>query len=129
MRTNNTTWLSADFGDILTRPKFPFIHKGVYLGDGHVFQNTPDHGEHVTDIVGFASGEVVSVQPTPKKEKPNILKRVTESLRHPKPYSHTNNNCEHTVTRVTEGRSYSTQLTITLIVIFSLAIFAVAKRK
>lgn len=128
MRTNNTRWLSANFGDILTRPKFPFTHKGVYLGNGRVFHNTPDCGEHVTDIVGFASGQAVSAQPTPEQEKSDISKRVKEALRHPKPYR-INNNCEHTVTRATEGRSYSTQLTITLVVIFSLAVLAIAKRK
>jgi len=106
------TLLGASFGDILSRPKFPFKHFGVYLGDGRVLHNSPEKGEHVSDVREFSSGHEIEVTPTPPDKKAEIMQRVQDTVRKPRSFDAPTNNCEHTKTRITEGRAYSSQVVV-----------------
>ena len=43
-------------GDILLRRKGFVLHKGIALGNGRVFHNTPIKGEHVSTEEHFRAG-------------------------------------------------------------------------
>lgn len=107
---NKYTKFMLNVGDILSRPKFPFVHKGVYLGNGLVLHNSPARGEHVSGLEDFANNQPVSVSPLSTDRRPAAWRMVAATVADPKPYDAFANNCEHTVTRVTEGRKYSAQL-------------------
>lgn len=125
----NMSILKAGFGDILTRPKFSFIdHAGVYLGNGLVLHNSPEKGEHVSDIDEFASGREVGVTPTSPNAKAKIMERVQTTLRNPRVYDAPTNNCEHTVTRITEGRAYSTTVLVVCLVTVAIAAILISRR-
>ncbi len=118
-----TMLFQADFGDILRRPKFPFKHVGIHLGNGLILHNSPSKGEHVSDVNEFASGHEIEVIPTPPSMKAKILERVEGVLRHPRGYDAATNNCQHTATRITEGRAYSPAvLTVGLVALIILTI-------
>ena len=116
-------------GDILSRPKFPFVHRGVYLGNGHVLHNTPAHGEHVSDIATFAQTHQVSVERISGHKKAEIRHRAFQTIIRPAPYNAVKNNCDHTVTRITEGIPTSQQLLFTILVLLGIASAALVLRK
>lgn len=107
---SHTMLFQAGFGDVLRRPKFLFKHVGVHLGNGLVLHNSPSKGEHVSDVSEFSAGHKIEVIPTPPNMKAKIIGRVQDTLRHPRGYDAATNNCQHTATRITEGRAYSPAL-------------------
>lgn len=99
-------------GSVLIRPKAEgFVqHRGIYVGDGNVFDNTPETGERISTFAEFAQGQVVNVErliPLPTGE---IYRRINVALRARRPYHLLNNNCDHTLTRIEQGVPRSPQL-------------------
>ena len=97
-------------GDIVSRKKGLVLHKGVLLPDGGVLHNTPRQGEHVSTLAEFANGESVAVERRPYAQRRATLMRVQRIPPRRSGYDLFSNNCEHTVTRVAEGRPRSPQL-------------------
>lgn len=97
-------------GDVLSRPKLPFVHKGVYVGNGLVVHNLPGRGEHISTLRDFANNQPVSVTPLPTHKRPVAWRKAAAVAANPRAYDAITNNCEHTVTRITENREYSSQL-------------------
>ena len=116
-------------GDILSRPKFPFVHRGVYLGNGCVLHNTPTHGEHVSNIETFAQTHRVSVERVSGYKKAEIRRRAFQTIARPAPYDAVKNNCDHTVTRITEGTPTSQQLLFTILALLGITSAALMLRK
>lgn len=96
-------------GEVIWRPKGLVRHRGVVVGDGWVLHNTPGRGEHVSTLAEFAAGRTVRRERTPPAPDPVALARARVE-RSGRRYHLLYNNCEHTVSRVTEGRSRSPQL-------------------
>ena len=115
-------------GDVIARRKGLVVHKGVVLEDGSVLHNMPERGEHVSSISEFADGRRVEVRPQPLDVRRNAVRRAESVLRAPRTYDLLGHNCDHTVTRLTEGRPRSPQLMNWLLGAgAALAVFAVAK--
>ena len=122
-----TMLFHAGFGDILRRPKFLFKHVGIHLGNGLVLHNSPDKGEHVSDVNEFASGHEIEVIPTPPSMKAKIMEGVQDTLRHPRGYDAATNNCQHTATRITEGRAYSPAVLVVGLLVLGILAMALAR--
>ena len=97
-------------GDIVSRRKGLVLHKGVVLPDGGVLHNTPRRGEHVSTLWEFADGEPVAVERRPYALRRATLERAQYVRPRSRGYDLFSNNCEHTVSRVAEGRARSPQL-------------------
>ncbi len=111
---------SVRAGDVLTRAKGPFIHTGIYLGDGTVLHNTPEKGEHRSTLAEFATEHEVNVAAIPNRIRISVLERVTDTLLFPRKFNLLTNNCEHTVNRILFAKEFSSQLRIwTLVAILT----------
>lgn len=102
-------------GSIIEVEKGLFTHVGVFIGNGRVFHNTPERGEHVSTIQEFSGGKPTSLK---RSQTPIHLvwARVRECLSDPQPYSKVWNNCEHTVSKIEKGVHQSVQLRATIII-------------
>lgn len=98
-------------GTILKRSKAPFVHIGMYLGNGQVLHNHPDSGESVVSIGEFAKNCVVATSGIVTITS-EIRQRIQDTIRSPKKYNATSNNCEHTISRIVNGSGESPQLKI-----------------
>jgi len=107
---NTHVWQTARPGDILTRPKALFVHKGLYLGWGRVLHNTPERGVHISSIDEFAIGKLVTIVPVADDTRTRALNNVNAGIPLPQPYDFLRNNCEHTVTRLVADHPHSPQL-------------------
>jgi hypothetical protein len=88
-------------GDVVARRKGLVMHHGVVLPGGRVLHNTPLRGEHIGTLAEFARGKrVYRVGGDGRKG----------ALGPMRPYNLFTNNCEHTVSRYTQGRASSRQL-------------------
>ena len=95
-------------GDIVLRRKGLVFHKGIALGDGRVYHNTPVAGEHVSSADDFRNGHRLYAQHLSADERRRTLSAAqSEPRRH---YNVVTNNCEHTVTRAVTGDASSRQL-------------------
>lgn len=92
-------------GDVVARRKGLVMHKGVLLADGRVLHNTPSRGEHVSSLDDFRRGQ--RVYRVGGRASGRYLAAAAVGGRR---YNLFTNNCEHTVSRVTEGRARSRQL-------------------
>lgn len=95
-------------GDVVSRRKGLVMHKGLYLGGGRVLHNTPGRGEHVCSEYEFRAGRRLHVERGQRGRSPLLHSTMLESER--RSYNLFTNNCEHTVTRLTEGKPKSRQL-------------------
>lgn len=95
-------------GDVLSRRKGLVQHKGLALGDGRVLHNTPFRGEHITSEAEFSAGQRVHVERQSMTARERALSYAERSRTGS--YNLITNNCEHTVNRLTDGRSHSPQL-------------------
>ena len=94
-------------GDIVARRKGLVMHKGVVLGEDRILHNTPWRGEHVSTEREFRAGRRLRVT----QVDPQARQRAQGGAGfHARRYNLFTNNCEHTVNRVTTGRSTSPQL-------------------
>ena len=107
-------------GDILTRPKGPATHYGLYVENG-VLHNTPQGGTHVVSLDVFADGRPVSVQ-RGSGNIPAVLQRARRELQEKRPYNLFTHNCEHLAKGVAHGKKESGQVVVGII----LAIAAVS---
>lgn len=97
-------------GDILKKNKQGFLHYGIYVGNGLVFQNTPEKGEHDCSFQEFANGQPVTCISISQDKREEVMSRLSQSLSNAKQYNLLFNNCEHTVTRIVVGQAFSPQL-------------------
>ncbi len=95
-------------GDIVARRKGLVMHKGIALGNGLVFHNTPFGGEHVSTEDEFLQGRRMRVERLEGTARRRTLRAArTDS---PREYHLFANNCEHTVSRALTGEAESPQL-------------------
>ena len=97
-------------GDLLKKPKGPFTHYGIYLGNGMVFHNSPELGEHKSTFAEFAGQEKVTFISVWPEKRGEVLNRLSDSLKNEKQYNLLFNNCEHTVYKIVAGQPMSPQL-------------------
>lgn len=97
-------------GDIVSRRKGLVMHRGVSLGDGRVLHNTPFRGEHICSEEEFRAGKRMYVSSTHVDMRRRALQRAHLHAERSRGYNLLTNNCEHTVSRATTGRSHSPQL-------------------
>ena len=97
-------------GDIVSRRKGLVMHHGIALGDGRVLHNTPFRGEHICSEDEFRSGRRMYVANADIDARRRTLQRAHGHHEAGRSYNLLTNNCEHTVSRMTTGRSHSPQL-------------------
>lgn len=102
-------------GDVVARRKGLVMHKGVVLRDGRVLHNCPTHGEHASSLSEFARGRRVYAESIDEAQRAAILRRAHARLDASNDYHLFRNNCDHTVTSITDGRAHSPQLTAWLL--------------
>lgn len=95
-------------GDIVARRKGFVMHKGVVLADGSVLHNTPFRGEHRCSLQEFSAGRRV-YRVSSRRGRPGGV-TLWDDGAPPRGYNLFTNNCEHTASRVSTGRSESPQL-------------------
>jgi hypothetical protein len=86
------------------------MHRGVSLGDGRVLHNTPFRGEHVCSEAEFRAGKRMYVTSRRQAARSPWLLEQHHAQRRLRGYNLLTNNCEHTVSRITQGRAESPQL-------------------
>ncbi|MEJ2132797.1 MAG: hypothetical protein P8Y95_14525 [Gammaproteobacteria bacterium] len=96
-------------GDIVSRRKGPFRHMGIVVGHDQILHNTPLRGEHLSDLNDFSKGKPVRVAHGVSRSLAEATARVHLEAG-PRGYNPLTNNCEHTVSRIAEGRAHSPQL-------------------
>ena len=98
-------------GDVVLRRKGPVMHQGIALGDDRVLHNTPRRGEHVSSMDEFGRGKRVRPRRLGETERARALRHAQYATAgDTRRYNLFRNNCEHTVTRATTGKSSSRQL-------------------
>lgn len=96
-------------GDIVYRRKGLVRHKGLVLHDGRVLHNTPERGEHISHLSEFGAGKRIWLETRTGSYSGTQLS--TRSLPdRGRNYHLLTNNCEHTISRATNGRAESPQL-------------------
>lgn len=95
-------------GDIVSRRKGFVMHRGIALGDGRVLHNTPFRGEHISSETEFRAGKRLYTESS--VGAPHRRAARLAEAGEARSYNLFTNNCEHTVSRVTEGRARSPQL-------------------
>lgn len=99
--------MSTPAGHLISTPKGIFTHVGLSLGNGFVFHNNPDKGEHISDLGSFHKGKPVSLgEQLNQFDFHQALANIAAALKSPKAYHLTANNCEQSLNRVL-GRSAS----------------------
>ena len=115
-------------GTILSRPKGIFAHWGITTERGTVFHNTPEKGEHEATFEQFAAGQAVRWHQR-IDDVGSFLGRLRLRRIQNKSYCALTNNCEHTVTALTENHPRSPQLITILAVIGGACIALIFLRK
>lgn len=88
-------------GALIAAPKGLVNHVGLSLGNGRVFHNNPENGEHISSIEAFSKGNPISVWGSlAVHEFFDALSRINHILTAPKRYDALANNCEHSLSRV-----------------------------
>jgi hypothetical protein len=114
-------------GDILSRRKGLFTHKGVFLGKGKVFHILPGGSAEVCTWEQFAAGKRVRVRELSDALRVRVLTAVTRELESGRRYHPLRNNCQHLVNRLYRGVSYSEELLASLLFVAGAAALVVAK--
>lgn len=92
---------------LISAPKGIATHVGLSLGNGFVFHNNPDKGEHISDLASFHKGKPVSLgEQLSHFDFQQALANIAPVLKAPKAYHLTDNNCEQSLNKVL-GRSAS----------------------
>jgi len=86
------------------------MHKGVALGDGLIWHNTPSKGEHISTEQDFLAGNRLGVINLARAERKRALNHAKSMDRPSASYNLLRNNCEHAVNRATSGTASSPQL-------------------
>ena len=53
--------MSIPAGHLISAPKGIVTHVGLSLGNGLVFHNNPENGEHISDLTRFHKGKPVRI--------------------------------------------------------------------
>lgn len=103
--------MSVPAGVLITAPKGMVSHVGLSLGNGWVFHNNPEKGEHISSIADFAKGKPVSILgKLAALEFMQALERIRQIMTNPKRYDAIAYNCEHSLNRVLGRKVSSPQL-------------------
>lgn len=95
-------------GDVVSRRKGVFMHRGIVLEDGNVLHNTPFRGPHESSLYEFAKDKSIYPSNHPTEVRERTLENLdADTSRRYNPFT---NNCEHLITRATTGRASSPQL-------------------
>ena len=95
-------------GDVVSRRKGLAVHKGIAVGNGWIFHNTPFGGERITTEEEFRRGRRLQVERLARRERLRTLQAAECGQR--RGYNLFTNNCEHTVSRARTGAGNSPQL-------------------
>lgn len=99
--------MNVSAGRLISAPKGMVTHVGLSLGNGLVFHNNPDKGEHISDLASFHKGKQVSLgEQLSHFDFHQALTNIAEAMKSPKAYHLADNNCEQSLNRVL-GRSTS----------------------
>lgn len=116
-------------GDFLLRSKILGIsHVGVWVGDGAVFHNAPDRGEHVSSLADFAQGQPLRVEPK-NTDATIVVARVRSKLVRPQSYDLVTNNCEHSANAVVSGFAFSNQLRVAAFVAAAGVLYLILRKR
>ena len=98
-------------GSKLYRTKGVVRHVGVALMNGRILHITPNLGVELTDLYGFAQGQLVTHNP-PNEEIDSwaLEQRASELLNNKPAYRWWAFNCEHLASYVQTGQKVSSQL-------------------
>lgn len=105
--------MEARPGDIVSRRKGLVMHRGIVLDDGRVFHNTPFQGEHVSSLHEFRKNKRMFVHELDAADRLEALRAYREDSG--RNYNLFTNNCEHSISRASTGKSRSPQLVSFLI--------------
>lgn len=98
-------------GHLISTPKGIVTHVGLSLGNGFVFHNNPENGEHISDIASFHKGKPVSLSARlTHLDFHTALENIAATLKSPRAYHPTGNNCEQSLNRVLGRPASSPQL-------------------
>jgi len=86
-------------GAVLTRPKAGGLveHEGLYLGNGQVFHNTPERGDHISTLSEFARNQRIRIRRTEGRLVPAALIRARQLAWMNRRYDVATYNCQHSV--------------------------------
>lgn len=88
-------------GTVLSRPKGLTLHRGIYLGNGLVFESTWKWGSRLATFAQFAAKRRVRAEKVLETPPSEIFRRVKDSLG--MPYNALTNNCNHAIARIEGG--------------------------
>ena len=98
----------ASVGDVVSVRKGIFTHVGVVVHGG-ILQNRPGGHESIISWQEFSGGQPIKIQHMGLNEWV-VMTRVRAILAAPRSYNAAFQNCEHTVSQVTQGKAESPQL-------------------
>lgn len=103
--------MSIPAGHLISAPKGIVTHVGLSLGNGLVFHNNPENGEHISDLTRFHKGKPVRIDgELDQFDFHQALTNIASALKSPKAYHLTDNNCEQSLNRVLGRAASSPQL-------------------
>lgn len=96
-------------GDVVLRRKYTVMHVGICIEHNKILHNIPDQGEHCSDFDTFAKDKTVYAIDSglPVSE---VKIRAHQLLSNPQEYQLFQQNCEHTVNKILQGKGVSNQL-------------------
>lgn len=96
-------------GDVLLRRKYTVMHVGICIEANQILHNIPGEGEHCTDFATFAKDKTVYAISSGMSAE-EVKLRAQELLASPQDYKLFQQNCEHTVNKILNGKAVSKQL-------------------
>lgn len=87
-------------------------HVGLTFDGRDVFHNLPGKGEHLSSMVDFAAGQAIRAQEVllDWAEAFAVSSNIADAVSKNRPYHWSENNCEHSVSRVLGKQPQSPQL-------------------
>ena len=119
--------MQLEAGDIVSRRKGIFTHKGIYLGGGRVFHSLPGRGAHISSCAEFADGRVITIRNLDEEARLRVLENVYDEMLAARDYHPVLNNCQHVVNRVRRGFSYSEEMLASVLVVAAMGAWAFAR--
>lgn len=103
--------MSIPAGHLISAPKGIVTHVGLSLGNGLVFHNNPERGEHISDLASFHKGKPVTLgERLSHLDFHEAMANIAATLKTPKAYHPLGNNCEQSLYRVLGRPASSPQL-------------------
>ncbi len=116
-------------GDLISRPKGLGLveHFGVVVAPDLVLQNTPERGEHVTSVIGFAADQRIRRLST-SADPASVVARARAILSRPRKYNLFNRNCEHTAREAAHGKAESWIINILLLLTVGVVLWVLVRK-